>query len=117
MQLALQLHRQSRSLLKGVKLSEIKEFVTDPALFRRSDTYTALRIYNEWVRKFSPNPAALPKFFEVDRGQALDPLLHTPIAPRTLVTARSPISIPHPSFTSMTQMSRRPARPSWTAIP
>jgi len=62
--------------------TERKEFTYDPALFKRYDTQTALRIHDEYVRKMSPNPA--PKVFEVDRqnGQ-FDDLWHFANTDRT----------------------------------
>ena len=72
----------------------MKEWAADPAMFKRSDVSTALKIYDEYVRKMSPTKATQPKFFEIDREQAVDPLLHTPIADRSLLTARSPIPMP-----------------------
>lgn len=75
-----------------MKYSAHKEFEYDPQVFTLSDTTTALKIYDEYVRKFSP--VQTPKFFEVDSNQPIDPVRHFPTAPRTKHTARSPISLP-----------------------
>ena len=66
-----------------MKFEERKEFTYDPALFRRSDTQTALKIHYEYVRRFSPHP--FPKFFEVDRKNVkIDDLWHFPLDDRTV---------------------------------
>jgi hypothetical protein len=69
-----------------VKYAERKDFPVDPALFKRYDTVTALRIHDEYVRKgsgyLSGRPA--PRFFEVNRDSiTIDPLWHTQTESRT----------------------------------
>jgi len=64
-----------------VKYTERKEFLYDPDIFLRSDTATALKIYDEFVRKHSPIPR--PRFFEVRRDPAvIDKLWHGPSTDR-----------------------------------
>ena len=75
-----------------MRYSAHKEFEYDPEVFGRHDTTTALKIYDEYVRKFSP--VIRPKFFEVDSSPHSDEVRHFPTAPRTLFTERSPIEIP-----------------------
>jgi hypothetical protein len=66
-----------------VKFVERKEFTYDPALFRRADTQTALKMHAEYVRAHSPNP--YPKFFEVSRKDCqIDTLWHVPLDDRTV---------------------------------
>ncbi|SRR6266481_5443176 len=65
-----------------MKFQERKQFLFDAAVFRLSDTQTALKIYKDFVTKFSPNPP--PKFMEVDRAEMrYDDLWHFPISDRT----------------------------------
>jgi hypothetical protein len=65
-----------------MRFRERKEFLYDPALWRRSDTQTALTLYREHVRASAPRP--YPKFFEVDRrSQIIDSLWHVPLDSRT----------------------------------
>jgi hypothetical protein len=75
-----------------MRYSAHKEFEYDPEIFGLSDTTTALKIYDEWVRKFSPQQP--PAFFEVDSEQPVDPVRHFPTSARTKYTKRSPIRIP-----------------------
>jgi len=76
-----------------MRYSDHKQFEYDPEAFKLSDTTTALKIYDEYVRKYSPR-GMLPKFFEVDPGQAIDPVRHFPVSERTQFTPRSPIELP-----------------------
>lgn len=65
-----------------MRFVERKEWLFDPAVFKKSDTQTALRIYNEYVKKFSANPP--PRFLEVDRATSrYDDLWHFPLDDRT----------------------------------
>lgn len=65
-----------------MKFLERRQFLYDPAVFKRSDTATALKIHHEYVVKCSGTP--YPKFFEVDRrAGSVDPLWHQPVAPQT----------------------------------
>jgi hypothetical protein len=67
-----------------VRYSERPEFPYDPTVFKLSDTQTAMRIYDEAVRKHSPRPK--PFFFEIDRKEEhLDPLWNTPVSGRERV--------------------------------
>lgn len=66
-----------------MKFTERKEWLYDPALFKRFDTQTALKIHAEYVRRHSGVPA--PKFFEVDQSSAkYDELWHFPLDNRTV---------------------------------
>ena len=59
-----------------------KEWLYDPAVFKRYDTQTALLIQAEYVRKHSPIPP--PRFMEVDRNNSqIDTLWHVPLTERT----------------------------------
>lgn len=59
-----------------MRYAERPEFPYDPEVFKKRDTQTALRIYDEATRKHSARPA--PKFLEVNRSiDDLDPLWHT----------------------------------------
>lgn len=69
-----------------------KQFTYDPELFKRYDSQTAARIYQNYVKVHCARP--MPQFFEVDLNQGVDMLWHTPTAPRTQFTQRSPISVP-----------------------
>jgi len=63
--------------------TERKEFLYDPALFRRADTQTALKFHREHTVAFAPRP--YPKFFEADhRSQKIDHLWHMPLDNRTV---------------------------------
>lgn len=74
-----------------MRFNERKDFLYDPEVFKRSDTTTALKIYEEFVTKASPRP--YPVFLEVDRrDQQFDPLWHMPTGPRTVFSRE--ISIP-----------------------
>jgi hypothetical protein len=66
-----------------MKYSERQEFKYDPQLGTVRDTGIALRVFDEYVCRFSPRP--FPSFFEVDRspgGTTLDPLYGTPRSAR-----------------------------------
>lgn len=76
-----------------MRLSSIVQYTSDPAVFKRQDVNIALRIAREYITKHGAQ-SRWPLFFEVDREQALDPILHVPLAKRTLFTARSPMQIP-----------------------
>lgn len=66
-----------------MRFDDRKEFLYDPAVFKRADTRTALQIHEEYVRRHSANPP--PHFFEVDRQQGnIDQLWHMPLTDRTL---------------------------------
>jgi len=68
-----------------MRFNERKTFVFDAEVFRRKDTETALKIYDEYIRKHSPTPT--PRFFEADRGDGtIDKLWHTPVTERTQFT-------------------------------
>ena len=88
----------------SVKYTERKEFLYDPEVFGRGDVQTALKIYHEYIEKFSPAPR--PQFFEVDKGNmSVDPLWHSPVEPRTQFTARTPLNLP--------AINRRNQKPGW----
>ena len=77
-----------------MKYVERKEFLYDPAIFRLSDTQTALAIYAEAIKKHSPNP--FPLFLEVDRrATKYDALWHVPLDDRTVFsrTLRVPVIV------------------------
>ena len=76
-----------------MRYTDHKQFEYDPQMFSLSDTTTALKIYDEYVRRFSPRMMT-PKFFEVDSSQQIDPVRHFPVAARTQFTERSPIDLP-----------------------
>lgn len=64
-----------------MRFTERKDFLTDPAVFGRADTVTALRVYASYVRAHSAKPP--PRFFEVDRSDSeIDPLWHTSVSAR-----------------------------------
>lgn len=66
-----------------MKFDERKEWFYDPAVFKRYDTQTALKIHSEYVRRHSGVPA--PKFFEVDTSAGIvDDLWHFPLDNRTV---------------------------------
>jgi hypothetical protein len=68
-----------------MRFTERKDFLTDPAIFKRKDSITALKIYAESVKKYSANPP--PKFFEVDRNESqFDALWHATINDREAYT-------------------------------
>lgn len=70
-----------------MKFTERKEFTYDAEVFKRSDTQTALKIHDEYVRKSSRIP--LPAFFEVDRDiNKTDDLWHMPLTERTIFSRR-----------------------------
>jgi len=65
-----------------MRFLERRDFTYDPNLFRLADTQTALKIYAEWIQRYTPQPQ--PVFFEVDRSVArIDPLWHMPLTDRT----------------------------------
>lgn len=65
-----------------MKFKERRDFIYDPELFRLADTQTALKIYAEYVERYTPRVP--PVFFEVDRAVTrIDPLWHMPLSPRT----------------------------------
>jgi hypothetical protein len=70
-----------------VRFKERREWAYDPEVFKISDTQTALKIHDEYVRKHSGNRH--PEFLEVNRdaGQ-YDPLWHMPINPRTPISRK-----------------------------
>ena len=90
-----------------MRYTDQKQFVYEPEIFALSDTQTALRIHDEYVRKHSAKP--LPRFFEVDRAATvIDPVFHAPLANRTKFTARSvPDGIQVPAIVQF-------VKPSWT---
>lgn len=56
-----------------------KEFRYDPELAELGDTPVVLRMFDEYVRAYSPKPP--PKFFEVERKvENIDPIYHMPVA-------------------------------------
>jgi len=64
-----------------MKFSERKEFVYDPQLGARADTQIALKLFDEYCKKFSARPT--PRFFEVNRSpEHIDPVWHVPVEPR-----------------------------------
>lgn len=66
-----------------MKFTERKEFHYDPALFKRSDTQTALKMQAEYVKAYSAHP--YPKFFEVSRKDSkIDHLWHVSLDDRTV---------------------------------
>ena len=61
-----------------MKFTDRKEFLTDPELFKRADVVVAQRLHAEYTRVHAPKP--YPKFFEVNRDEALyDDLWHAPV--------------------------------------
>jgi hypothetical protein len=70
-----------------MKYAERPEFPYDPLVFKKSDTQTALKIYDEAVRKHGPKPD--PTFYEVDRSaENLDPLWNVPMGGRETVSRK-----------------------------
>lgn len=70
-----------------MRYSERPEFPYDPAIFKLSDTQTALRIYDEAVRKHGPRPP--PVFYEIDRSaEKLDPVWNVPLTGRDTVARK-----------------------------
>lgn len=68
----------------GVKFTERKEFLYDPAVFKRADVVTALRLNAEYTKAHSPNNP-YPTVFEVDRANArIDPVWHVSLDERTV---------------------------------
>jgi hypothetical protein len=66
-----------------MRFTDRKEFTYDPALFKRSDTQTALGMQAEYVKAYSAQP--YPKFFEVNRSDSkVDDLWHVPLDDRTV---------------------------------
>jgi hypothetical protein len=65
-----------------MKFSEVKQYVFDSELAKRSDVRIAMQLHHEYVSKYSARtgdgkPAAA--FYEVDRAaENVDPLWHTP---------------------------------------
>ena len=58
-----------------MRFEQRKEFLTDPEVFRLTDTKTALALYAEMCEKYSAHPK--PKFFEIDRASGdMDDLWH-----------------------------------------
>jgi hypothetical protein len=65
-----------------MKFTERREFLYDPEVFKRTDTQTALRIHDEYIRRSSGQP--YPVFYEIDRSpESFDPLWHQPVSTRT----------------------------------
>lgn len=65
-----------------MKFTDQKEFQYDPVLFRFAETQTALKVYAEYVQKYTPRPA--PKTLEVERStDQIDPVWHVPLSSRT----------------------------------
>jgi hypothetical protein len=65
-----------------MKFTDRREFLYDPDVFKRSDTQTALRIHDEYIRRHAGKPYA--RFYEVDRqNTAIDPLWNQPVNART----------------------------------
>jgi len=92
-------------ILNRMKFSQRKEFLYDDAVFKRKDSDTAAKIYDEYVRKFSPIPP--PKFFEVNReGSQIDPLWHSPVGDRVQFSRE--LAIPAINFHD---------KPQWTLTP
>jgi hypothetical protein len=68
-----------------MKFTDRRDFFYDPALFKRSDTQTALKMHAEYVKRYSAQP--YPRFFEVNRsGSKFDDLWHVPLDDRTVFT-------------------------------
>jgi hypothetical protein len=62
-----------------MRYTDRTQFTYDPALNTIADTAIALRLHDEYIRKYSPAPNP-PKFFEVDRGDgAVDPMWQMPV--------------------------------------
>lgn len=70
-----------------MRYTERPEFPIDPNTFKLRDVQTALKIYDEAVRRHSGKPP--PAFFEVDRStEKLDPLWNVPVGGREVSLRR-----------------------------
>jgi hypothetical protein len=64
-----------------MKFTARREFKFDPELGARADAAIALRLFDEYCRRYSAQPP--PRFFEIDRSpEHIDGLWHVPVEDR-----------------------------------